>query len=273
MTLKSVEELEKKAVQIRRDVLDMCCKAGTGHVSSSFSCVEILVALYYGGILSHDPKNPDWHDRDRFIMSKGQASVLLYPILADSGYFPKEEIDKFCQADGKFGVHLQHDVPGAEITAGSLGMGFGIATGMAQAAKMDRKLNMVFALLGDGELYEGSMWEAAMFAAHNRLNNLVAFIDRNYLCVTNFTENMLELEPMEEKWQSFGWNTKTINGHSFEEIFQALDGVRSRKSAKPLVIIADTIKGQGISFLCYEPLWRGIPPSGDQYVCACEELK
>nr|HID58719.1 transketolase [Desulfobacterales bacterium] len=273
MRLKNTEELKKKATQIRQSVLDMCYKAGTGHVTSAFSCVEILVALYYGGILRYDPKNPDWDDRDRFVMSKGQASVLLYPILADVGYFPREELDRFCQADGKFGVHLQHDVPGVEITSGSLGHGLGIATGMALAAKMDRKLNMVFALLGDGECYEGSVWEAAMFASHNRLNNLVAIIDRNYLCVTNFTENMLGLEPLERKWSSFGWNTKTIDGHSFNEIFQALDRIRSRKSAKPNVIIADTVKGQGVSFMCYEPLWHGIPPNGNHYLCAKDELR
>ncbi|CAB5093734.1 Transketolase, N-terminal section (EC [Olavius algarvensis associated proteobacterium Delta 3] len=265
--------LTKKALQIRQDVLNMCCGAGTGHVTSSFSSIEILVALYYGGILRYDVANPGWPDRDRFIMSKGQASVLLYPILADLGYFPKEDTERFCQADGKFGVHLQHDVPGAEITSGSLGMGFGLATGMALAAQKDRKLHLVFSLLGDGECYEGSIWEAAMFAGHNRLNNLVAVIDRNYLCVTNFTENMLSLEPFEDKWRSFGWNVKAINGHSFDEIFGALEGVRSRKSSRPLAIIADTVKGKGISFMCYNPLWHGIPPSGDEAVCACSELQ
>lgn len=269
----NIKKLEEKAKEVRQLVLNMCCNACTGHVTSSFSCVEILVALYHGGILQYDPKNPAWDDRDRFIMSKGQSSVLLYPVLADVGYFPKQELDKFAQADGKFGVHLQHDVPGAEITSGSLGHGFGIATGMALAFKMDRKLNMVFSLLGDGECYEGSIWESAMFASHNRLNNLVAIVDRNHLCVTNFTENMLELEPFEEKWRSFGWNTLCINGHSFEEILRAFDGIRSRKSSRPLVIIADTVKGQGVSFLCYNPLWHGLAPGGDDAVCAMKELQ
>jgi len=273
MNQNDILALEEKARGIREVVLEMCCNAGTGHVTSAFSSVEVMVALYYGGVLRYDPKNPTWEDRDRFIMSKGQASVLFYPILADVGYFPKEYIEGFCRADGRFGVHLQHDVPGAEITSGSLGHGFGIATGMALAAKQDRKLHLVYALLGDGECYEGSIWEAAMFASYNRLNNLVAIIDRNHLCVTNFTENMLELEPFEEKWRSFGWNAVSINGHSFEEILEALDGVRSRKSSKPLAVIADTVKGEGVSFLCYEPLWHGIPPGGKDSVCACEELK
>jgi len=253
--------------------MNMCCRAGTGHVTSAFSCVEILVTLYYGGVMRYDPQQPALRDRDRFIMSKGQASVLLYPILADLGYFPKKELEKFCQVDGKFGVHLQHDVPGAEITSGSLGMGFGIACGMALAAQKDRRLNMVFTLLGDGECYEGSIWETAMFASHRRLNNLVAIIDRNYLCVTNFTENMVCLESLEQKWQSFGWNVKNIDGHSFEEIFKALDGVRSRKSSRPLVIIAETVKGEGISFMCHDPLWHGIPPTGAQAEYACKELE
>ncbi len=273
MPSKTVKELEAKAKEIRQLVLDMCCNAGTGHVTSAFSCVEILVALYHGGCLRYDPKNPNWDCRDRFIMSKGQASVLLYPILADVGYFPREELQRFCHAQGKFGVHLQHDVPGAEITSGSLGHGFGIATGIALAGKMDQELYMVYSLLGDGECYEGSIWEAAMFASHNRLNNLVAIVDRNHLCVTNFTENMLELEPMEDKWRSFGWNVVSIDGHSFEEILNVLDRVRARKSSRPLVIIADTVKGQNVSFMCYEPLWHGISPGGDQAVCAREELR
>ena len=270
---KQIVQLEEKANYIRNLLLDMCCAAGTGHVTSSFSCTEILVALYYGGILRFDPENPDWECRDRFIMSKGQSSVILYPILADRGFFPKEELEKFCQADGKFGVHLQHDVPGVEITAGSLGHGFGVATGLALAAKMNRQLHMTFALLGDGECYEGSVWEAAMFASHNRLNNLVAIIDRNYMCATNFTENSVELEPLDEKWKSFGWNVKNINGHSFEEIFNALDGIRSRRSSRPLVIIAHTVKGKGVSFMSDHPLWHSVAPKDQQILDAKEELR
>jgi transketolase len=259
-----INALKGKAKQIRNLVLEMCCRAGTGHITSSFSCTEILVALYYAGVLKVDPKNPKWEDRDRFILSKGQASVILYPILADLGFFPLEELKRFNQADGKFGVHLQHDVPGVEITSGSLGHGFGVATGIALGAKMNRQLYLVYALLGDAECYEGSIWEAAMFAAHNRLNNLVAIVDRNHLGVTNFTENMVELEPFEDKWKSFGWRTKLIDGHSFEEILNALKEVRSRKSSRPLVIIADTVKGKGIDFMCYNPLWHAAVPQEKQ---------
>ncbi|MCX5633856.1 MAG: transketolase [Phycisphaerae bacterium] len=263
---KNIRELQQKASEIRKVLLDMCCEARTGHVTSAFSSVEILVALYHGGILRYDPKNPSWEGRDRFIMSKGQASVLLYPILADVGYFPKEDIGGFCKAEGKFGVHLQHSVPGAEITSGSLGMGFGIATGIALAAKLNSELHMVYALLGDAECYEGSIWEAAMFANHNKLNNLVAIVDRNYLGVTNFTENMLQLEPLEEKWKSFGWNAVSIDGHSFEEILGVLKGVRSRQSSRPLVVIAKSVKGKGVSFMCDKPLWHGVPPTSEEDV-------
>ena len=273
MTPGNLEQLEAKAKEIRNLVLDMCTTAKTGHVTSAFSCVEILVALHYAGVMRFDPMNPEWEGRDRFILSKGQASVILYPILADLGFFPKSDLDSFCKADGKFGVHLQHSVPGVEITSGSLGMGFGIATGTALAAKKDRTLPMTFALLGDGECYEGSIWEAAMFAAHNDLNNLVAIVDRNYQCVTNFTENIVALEPMGKKWASFGWQVKRINGHSFSELLGALEGVRARRNRQPLVIIADTVKGQGVSFMEFNPIWHGAAPSGDEAKQAKAEIE
>lgn len=265
-------DLEKKARYIRNQVLDMCVRAGTGHVTSAFSCTEILVSLFYGDILKFDPKNPKWEGRDYFILSKGHGSVILYPILADLGYFPKDELDNFNQAEGIFGVHLQHTVPGAEITSGSLGHGFGIAAGLALAHKMNKNLNMVFTLLGDGECYEGSIWETAMFASHNNLNNLIAIVDRNHLCATDFTEEMVALEPMEKKWEAFGWRVEKINGHSFEEILKALSGFRSRKDKRPLVIIADTTKGNGVSFLTDIPLWHAVAPKGRQAVEAKNEL-
>lgn len=268
-----IEALKSKAHYIRTLVLNMCGGAGTGHVTSSYSCTELLVALYYGGILRYDAQNPGWKERDRFILSKGQASVLLYPVLADLGFFPLADLGGFCQKDGKIGVHLQHDVPGVEITAGSLGHGFGVATGLALAARLDRKLWMTFALLGDGECYEGSVWEAAMFASYYRLNNLVAIVDRNYICATNFTESSLELEPLDEKWASFGWNVTRIDGHSFEDIFQSLEGVRSRRSSRPTVIIADTIKGKGISFISDDPLWHSRAPQGEELENARRELR
>lgn len=264
--------LEKKAYRIRRQVLDMCIKAGTGHVTSSFSCTEILVALYHGGLLRYDVDNPNWAERDRFILSKGQASPVLYVILADAGFFPEDRLDKFCRSDGPFGVHLQCDVPGVEITAGSLGLGFGIAAGMALAARMDDRDHRVFALIGDGECYEGSMWEAAMFAGHHRLSNLITIMDRNWLCVTDFTENCVRLDPLDKKWEAFGWEVISINGHSFEEIKSAVSYAGSPNLNKPLLIIADTVKGKGVSFMENVPLWHGLAPKDSDAERAMAEL-
>lgn len=254
--------LKEKALQLRREVLEMCSKAGTGHVTSSYSCVEILVALYYE-IMGDD---------DKFILSKGQASPILYAILADLGHFPKEWMNTFCQKGGKFGVHLQHDVPGVEITAGSLGHGFGIAVGMALAKQKDMAKGIVYTLLGDGELYEGSMWETAMFASHNRLSNLVAIVDRNSICATNYISAGLDIEPLEDKFMSFGWDVLTIDGHDFDEVLDALK-VRSRRSVNPLVIIAETIKGKGIDFISDDPRWHARCPNGEEIERAREELK
>jgi len=258
-----VHKLKKKSYAIRKTLLEMCVAAATGHVTSSLSCIDILVALHHGGIMRLDPANPEWPERDRFILSKGQASPALYAILADMGFFPKEELTRFAQRGGAFGVHLQQNVPGVEITSGSLGQGFGLAAGLALGARMNRELHLVFTMLGDGECYEGSIWETAMFAGHNRLNNLVAILDRNYLCVTDFTENLVELEPFEDKWLAFGWDVLRIDGHDFHSLLDALSGLRSRRSSKPLIIIADTTKGEGIESISNIPLWHGAAPTGE----------
>lgn len=268
-----VDKLHKKALDTRKKVLDMCVRAKTGHVTSSMSCIDILIALYHGGILKHNPQNPAWEERDRFILSKGQASPALYAVLASCGYFDSKELNKFAQKGGMFGVHLQNNVPGVEITSGSLAQGFGLAAGIALGAKMNRDLYLVFTMLGDGECYEGAIWETALFAAHNRLNNLIAILDRNYLCVTDFTENLIALEPFEEKWNSFGWDVLRIDGHSFEEMFYALCPLRSRKSHRPIIIIADTVKGKGIDSLCHQPLWHGLAPDAELAKKAVCELE
>ncbi len=267
-----IKALEKKSNYMRNQVLDMCVKAKTGHVTSSFSCVEILTALYYGGILRYDPSRPGWEERDRFILSKGQASPLLYAVLADVGFFPEDELGRFCRADGIFGVHLQNDVPGVEITSGSLGHGLGIAAGIALAARMDNRPFNTITLLGDGECHEGSVWESAMFAGHHKLNNLTAIVDRNKLCVTGFTEEIVQLNPLDEKWRSFGWKAVNIDGHSFKDIFSAFEEIRSDTSGRPAVIIADTVKGKGVSFLENKRFWHGLAPAGDEALVAKKEL-
>lgn len=265
--------LGEKAKWLRREILEMCAKAKTGHVSSAFSCIEIVIALYYGGILHFNPVNPKWDERDRFIISKGHSGIAIYPILADLGFFPTSELQKFNQADGILGVHASNNIPGIEATTGSLGHGLGIATGLALAAKMDKKLFMITVLLGDGECYEGSIWEAAMFAGHHQLNNLVAVVDRNMLCVTDFTENFLHLTPLNEKWKAFDWDTICIDGHSFDEILIAFKDFRLRRSSKPLVVIANTVKGKGISFMENNPIWHSVSPSGEQLEIARRELE
>ena len=256
-------DLEEAAARIRKSVLETCLRARTGHLTSSLSCVEILVALYHGGLLRFDPQRPAWDGRDRFIMSKGQASPALYAVLADLGFFDPRDLELFAQQGGRMGVHLQRDVPGAEITSGSLGLGLGIAAGLALGAAMNGEGHRVFVLLGDGECDEGSIWEAAMFAAHHRLGNLTAVIDRNGLCVTDFTEKIVALEPLAEKWKAFGWEVRRIDGHSLEELAGALAGRETHVSTPPLMVIADTIKGAGIPCISNIPLWHGQVPSGE----------
>jgi len=268
-----INSLTAKAKYIRQEVLDMCVKAGTGHVTSCFSCAEIFTSLYYGGFLRYRPEDPDWSQRDRFVLSKGQASPILYAVLADLGFFPREELGRFCQADGIFGVHLQHDVAGVEITSGSLGQGLGIAVGMALAARMDNKQHRIVTLLGDGECHEGSIWEAAMFAGHCKLNNFLAIVDRNKLCVTGFTEQISSLEPLDDKFRAFGWETLVVDGHSFEQLFSGLEKFVTRQDNKPMVIIANTVKGKGVSFMEDVALWHGLAPQGEEARAAKMELE
>ena len=227
----------------------MVINAGKGHLGGSLSCTEILVALYYGGILRFDASNPQWEDRDRFIMSKGHSNNTLYVVLADLGFFPKSELSRFTGDGALLGGHCDIQVPGIEITTGSLGHGLGIAAGMALGAKLDGKEYLTFVVLGDGESQEGSTWEAAMFAGHHGLGKLVAFVDRNKLGSEEFTEKTARLEPLADKWRAFGWEVREVNGHRIDEILIALQDCHTRQTMKPLMIIAKTVKGKGITSL------------------------
>lgn len=267
-----IYKLKKKANWVRNTVLEMGIKAGAAHLAPAFSCTEILVALYYGGIVRFDPGNPDWEERDRFILSKGQAAIALYAVLADLGFFPVSELNLFTRLGSRLGGHAENTVPGVEAFTGSLGHGLSIATGLALAAKIDKKNYVTVVLLGDGECQEGSVWEAAMFAAHHKLNNLVAIVDNNGLSAIDFIERYIRLAPLAGKWRSFGWDVKTINGHSFKEIISALKDIRSRKSNKPLVIIAKTVKGKGVSFMENKPIWHYRIPVGKELKIARKEL-
>lgn len=267
-----IKDLEEKSRWVRKQTLEMCAAAGSGHTVSSFSCTDILVALYYTGIFRFGTSGQTKNNRDRFILSKGHGGIGLYPILADLGFFPKEELLTFCHSGSKLGAHPDRHAPGIETVTGSLGHGLGIAAGLALSAKMDKNHFAVVTLLGDGECYEGSVWEAANFAGGQGLNNLMAIVDRNGLCVTDFTENFLRLEPLAERWKAFGWDTVSINGHSFKEIIGAFNHFRSRKSDRPLAIIARTIKGKGVSFMENEPTWHTQIPAGERLEAARIEL-
>ena len=270
MTAKS-SDLTEKARWLRCELFEMVMRQKKGHIPSSFSCADILTALYYGGIVRYTPGNADAPDRDRVIISKGHAAMALYPILADIGYFPKEELTRFTQPGGLLGMYADFRIPGIEGISGSLGHGVGMGAGMALAARMDKRDYRTFVILGDGECYEGSIWESAMFAAHHKLDNLVTIVDRNALCILGQTEELLELGDLEDKWRSFGWHAVTANGHSFNSILNALSNVGGTKG-RPLAIIANTVKGKGISFMEGRSEWHNRMPSEEQIALARAEL-
>lgn len=266
-----IVNLEEKVMSAKEACLEMCIGAGVGHVTSAFSCAEIVATLYYD-IMNIDPKNPSWSQRDRFVMSKNHGSVITYPILADLGFFPREQLTQFLK-DGSFlGIHTKPSVPGADFSGGSLGIGLGMACGMAYVAKLNGEKWLTFCLVGDGECYEGSIWEASMFASANELSNLIVIVDRNQMAITDFTEKMLPFHSLEEKWRSFGWEVRTIkNGHDIVQIKTALTDIRYRQG-KPLCLVANTIKGHGIDFMESAPLWHGRAPGGEQAKLAIEQL-
>jgi transketolase len=257
-----LKQLIDIAYRVRRHILESTTLAGSGHPGGSLSCVDILVALYFH-VMRHDPKNPDWPDRDRFVLSKGHAAPALYAVLAEAGYFPVEELKSL----RKFGSRLQGHpvrgtVPGVENSSGSLGNGLAIANGMALAAKLDGRPYRVYVLLGDGECQEGLIWEAAMFASHYKIDNLTAFVDRNGLQIDGPTERVMSLEPLAAKWRAFGWEAMEIDGHDFRSIIEVCEKAKEIKG-KPTVVICHLIKGRGIRFMEWVTGYHGktIPPS------------
>jgi transketolase len=266
------EEMSRKARWIRRQILETIAASRRGHIGGAFSCTDILTVLYYGQCMRFDPRRPRWPERDRFLLSKGHSCLALYVILADLGFFPLSELQSYCVEGSMLGGHPDRRIPGVEADTGSLGHGLGIAAGMALAGSMDNKEYTTFALLGDGECHEGSVWEAATFAAHHRLKNLVAIVDRNRQCATDYTEDCNALEPLPNKWKSFGWDTVEVDGHSMEAIAAALRPARNRSSDRPLVIIANTIKGKGVSFMEAKVSWHHGIPSGRELEIARQEL-
>ena len=266
------EQLAKKVTAAKIKVLDMCVAAGKGHVTSAFSCAEIVALLYYE-VMRIQPGNPNWEDRDRFVMSKNHASVMAYPIMADLGYFDSSELITYVQNGTRLGVHSKLCLPGVDFSGGSLGIGLGVAAGLAYAAKMDHRDWRTYCLVGDAECYEGAIWEAAMLAGHWKLSNLIAIVDRNQLGVTGFTEDLLRLDPLEEKWSAFGWETHVVNGHNIHDLRQVFSDINSKERSKPQMILANTVKGNGIDFMSNVPLYHGVPPKKDEIALAYEQLR
>ena len=262
--------LEQQAKAIRRAVLTMLTEAGSGHTGSSLSCVDIILAIYMYK-LKYDIKNPQWQGRDRFILSKGHGCPALYAILAHCGFFPKEQLMTLIKLGSMLQGHPQLGLPGLEASTGSLGQGLSISNGMALSAKLDKQDNRVYCVLGDGEINEGQVWEAAMTACHYKLDNLCAIIDYNKLQIDGLLCDVKDMFSLENKWEAFGWHTISINGHDFAEIINALDAAEQVKE-KPTLIIAHTIKGKGVSFIENKAEWHGIAPKAAELERALKEL-
>ena len=270
MNTPNIKELQRKAVQIRKDVLKMLTLAGSGHTGGSLSIVDILVALYYHELRS-DPKNPKWKGRDLFLLSKGHACPALYAVLADRGYFDKEKLWSLRKFGSQLQGHPQIGLPGIEISSGSLGQGLSIANGMALAARMDKLPTRIYCLLGDGETNEGQVWEAAMTGSHYKLDSVCAIVDYNKLQIDGFCCDVKDMGSYVDKWKDFGWYTIETDGHDIQKLIEAFDKAKTVKSV-PVVIIAHTVKGKGVSFVENKVEWHGISPKKDEYERAIKEL-
>lgn len=262
-------ELERKAVSQRREMLQLIHRAGAGHTGGGLSCLDILNVLYHR-VLNISPETVDSPTRDRYVQSKGHCVEALYTVVADRGYFPKEDLATVCHYQSPYVGHPTRKIKGIEMNTGALGHGLPICIGMALAAKMDRSPHRVFTLLGDGELAEGSNWEAAMAAAHYRLDNLVAILDHNSLQITGATSEVMSNEPLDEKWRAFGWEVRVVNGHDYAALTTAL--TTPPADGKPLFVIADTIKGRGVSFMENVGKWHHGVPNDEQLALALAEL-
>jgi transketolase len=265
------EKLKKIACDIRVDIIKETFHAGSGHPGGSLSAADILTFLYFQE-LNIDPANPKKEDRDKFVLSKGHASPVLYAALAHRGYFPKDDLVTFRKLGSKLQGHPDmKKVPGVEMSTGSLGQGFSVSVGMAIANKLDHKPGRVYALLGDGELQEGIVWEAAMAAAHYKLDNLTAIVDWNGLQIDGKNEDVMTVAPIDEKFKSFGFHVINIDGHSFKEIEEAMAEARETKG-RPTAIIAKTVKGKGVSFMENNAGWHGKAPNEEEARKAVAEL-
>jgi transketolase len=266
-----VSELRQIAKEIRRKSLEIIHRAGSGHPGGSLSAADIMTALYFG-VMRYDSKNPKDPNRDRFVMSKGHATGVFYSVLSRAGYFADEDLVSYRRIGSKLNLsgHPHPKTPGVEIATGSLGQGLSVAHGIALAARLDNSDYKVYVLMGDGELQEGQVWEAAMSASKFNTNNLVAIVDFNKVAQDNITKDLKDIEPLEDKWRSFGWDVQRIDGHDMDQVYKVL--TLPLDETKPRVIIADTIKGKGVSFMEGKTSWHGVAPSDEDYEKALKEL-
>ena len=266
-----IASLQQKAVQFRREILETLQLAGSGHPGGSLSAVEIFLILYFYK-MNYDASNPGWEDRDRLIVSKGHCSPVTYVALANAGYFPKEELKTFRKFGSRLQGHVHVKVPGVEFNTGSLGHGLSFANGIALGAKLRKKSFRTYCLMGDGEIQEGSVWEAAMTASHWKLDNVCAIVDYNKVQENGLVNEIKNLEPLAKKWESFGWNAIEVDGHNLQQLKSAVDQLETVKG-KPTVIVANTLKGKGVSFMELQAAWHGKAPNAEQLQKALAELK
>lgn len=268
----NITKLKNHSNNIRKNIVKMVGTAGSGHPGGSLSVADIMTVLYFDK-MNIDIENPEMEDRDRFILSKGHAAPALYATLAERGFFNKEELFTLREIGSRLQGHPDmNKLPGVDMSTGSLGQGLSVANGMAIAAKLDDKEYTVYIVLGDGEIQEGQIWEAAMSSFHYNLDNLVAFVDLNGLQIDGSNEDIMNISPVDDKFKAFGWNVEVVNGHSIEEISSAVENVKKVKG-KPSIIIAKTIKGKGVSFMENNVAWHGTAPNTEQTTLALDELE
>ncbi|MCP4265441.1 MAG: transketolase [Candidatus Brocadiaceae bacterium] len=264
-------DLKEKAKELRKEMIKTVCRAGGGHMPATLSIIDIVTVLYYG-ILNVDSDKPDDPHRDRFILSKGHACVALYAVLADKGFFDKHHLGTFGKCGTILGGHPDmHKIPGVEASTGALGHGFPFGVGIALSGKLDNAHYRVFTLLGDGECQEGSIWEAAMFASHHKLDNLTAIVDFNKQQAMDYLDKIIGIEPFAEKWRAFGWEVKEVDGHDFDRLHDLFNSCPFVKG-KPSLIIAHTTKGKGVSFMENDPLWHYRMPNLEEMKIVCKDL-
>ncbi|MFN3323465.1 MAG: transketolase [Bryobacteraceae bacterium] len=266
-----VAELQAVAKKIRRHIIEMTGAAKSGHPGGSLSAVEIVVTMYYD-VLRHDPSNPSWPDRDRFILSKGHAAPVLYAALADQGYTPVDQLNTLRQLGSIYQGHPDvRFIPALDASTGSLGQGLSVAVGMGLAARLDGRPSRVYVVLGDGEVQEGQIWEAAMFAPYHKVDNVVAIVDYNKIQLDGFVKEIMDLEPLADKWRAFGWHVIELDGHDIPALQAAFSEAAATKG-KPTVLIAHTVKGKGVSFMENVPKYHGVAPTAAEVEAALKEL-